>query len=761
MKQLYYTLIISSFLFLFYSCLDEPDMDGGVQNARVPEVGVTEFREKTATTLLVSSSVIKENGLPLTKRGFRCWQIDPENEEKLLGVAKDTFDTKDIEKGEYSMLIEGLKNNACYKITALAFNEMGVGYSKDTIKVYTNQGIGAVKISEIEESQVTASTAKVEGIISDKGEGEILDFGFELYLNGKKDTTFRKSDGVDWGDTDSTFSYVLTGLKQMTDYEIVAFAENSFGSFSQNGKKKFCTKDGRPVLKDTISAKADFDFVSMFAELASQGESALEEVGFCWTTERNPLRPNLEEDESIVGELTAENTFCGQINALETNVTYYARAYAKNAFGVVYSKDSIRISRKRNVPTISLKPSSSFIIEDGIVTIGGELQDEGKADSSRVTLSLYYSTDEKDLSSSSEYPTKYEGVQDINLEEDGKTFNVSLKLLGGKQYYVRAYATNASGTAASKEIETFTLQDIFVAKESFPGDGRQDFMAFSLGDNAYVLGGKVGNDYTNQLYCYGSGSKAWTQLVSYEWNIEGGSVCTDGNSAYIIGGKEAENITEVYSYAYNEWKHRPSMKLRNDMVGTLNAISFVQNGSVVVIGGEKILANDSRGLIVQDSIYYWKDGDWNHANNFPAMIKGGIAVTEGDTVIVGLGSISTDSISGNSSVNRKLWYSSGGDWNQWTALTEAPTDMGKVSTGVVKDSCLYFIDDKSVIWMYSLNDNTWYKRSKWDSGVTDKPEYKILIIGETIHLLAINNFGVSSFVTYDPTWDIANEQNGF
>lgn len=759
MKQLYYTLFIFSFLFLFYSCLDEPDMDGGVQNALVPEVGETEFGEKTATTLLVSSSVIKENGSPLTKRGFRFWQIDPENEEQLIGAAKDTFDTKDIEKGEYSMLIEGLKNNAYYKITALAFNEIGVGYSKDTIKVNTNLGIGAVKTSEIEESQVTASTAKIEGILSDKGEGEILDFGFELYINGKKDTTFRKSDGVDWGDTDSTFSYVITDLKQMTDYEVVAFAENSFGSFNQNGKKKFSTKDGRPVLKDTISAKADFDFVSMYAELASQGESELEEVGFCWTTERNSLRPNLEEDESIIGELTAENTFSGQINALETNVTYYARAYAKNAFGVVYSKDSIRISKKRDVPTISLSPSSSFIIENGIVTIGGELQDEGKADISSVKLYLYYSTNEKDLSSSSEYPTKYEGVQDIKLEEDGKTFNVSLKLLGGKQYYVRAYATNASGTAASEEIETFKLQDIFVAKKSFNGDGRQDFMTFSLGDKAYVLGGKVGDDYTNQLYGYSSELDAWTKLVSYEWNIEGGSVCTDGNSAYIIGGKAAGNITEIYSYTYNEWERRPSMKLRNDMVGTLNAISFVQNGSIVVIGGEKILTNDSRGLIVQDSIYYWEDGDWNNANNFPIMIKGGIAITEGDSVIVGLGSISTDSISGNSSMNRKLWYSSGGDWNNWTELTEAPANMGKVSTGVIKNSCLYFIDDKAVIWMYSLNDNKWYKRSKWNSGVSDKPEYKIMIIGETIYLLAINNFGGSSFVTYDPTWDIANEQN--
>lgn len=752
MKQLYYTLFIFSFLFFLSGCVEEPDMNTKLQNASVPEMGKTVYVENTATTILVKSTIKKENGASLIKRGFKYWQVEKDADNNIiLSTVKDTFQTEDIEKGEYSMLLKGLKDGGTYQITSLASNEIGIGYG-DTISVNTNKGAGEVKTSDVDDKSVTATTARVEGILSKKGEGDITDFGFELYVGGVRDTVFKKSDGVDWAENDSTFRYTITGLDANTEYNVIAFACNSFGDFTnQTGKKSFKTKDGLPILADSIGVEANYDFVSLNSKLVSKGDAEIDEIGFCWTTVKEPNRPNIEEDDTIRCILVPDSSFEGKIMALETGISYYARAYAKNSFGIVYSPNSVRISKKRDLPIVSLNPSSTYLMENGIVTITGVLQDSGKTPVS--SLKLYYSTSE------SEPPGPGKGYdKDCELDENGKSFSVSLKLMGGLKYNVRVYAKNGSGMAPSEEIESFTTPPVFIQKKAFTGGGRQDFMTFTLGDKAYVLGGKVGSEYTKSLYGYSSVQNDWTELSSYDYNIQGGSVCTDGNFAYIIGGRAAANLTEVYSYTFNDWGKRPSMKLRNDMVGILNAISFAKNGAIVVIGGEKILTNDSRGLIVQDSIYYW-NGDWNNANNFPVMIKGGIAVTEGDSVIVGLGSISTDSISENSRMNRELWYSSGDDWNNWKSLTVAPENMGKASTGVVKNSCLYFIDDKAVIWMYSLNDDKWYKRSVWNSGISDKPEYKIMMINESIYLLAINNFGGSSFVTYNPTWDIANEQD--
>lgn len=761
MKQLYYTLFIFSFLFFLSGCVEEPDMNTKLQNASVPEMGKTVYVENTATTILVKSTIKKENGASLIKRGFKYWQVEKDADNNIiLSTVKDTFQTEDIEKGEYSMLLKGLKDGGTYQITSLASNEIGIGYG-DTISVNTNKGAGEVKTSDVDDKSVTATTARVEGILSKKGEGDITDFGFELYVGGVRDTVFKKSDGVDWAGNDSTFHYTITGLDANTEYNVIAFACNSFGDFTnQTGKKSFKTKDGLPILADSIGVEANYDFVSLNSKLVSKGDAEIDEIGFCWTTFKEPNQPNIEEDDTIRCILAPDSSFEGKIMALETGISYYARAYAKNSFGIVYSPNSVRISKKRDLPIVSLNPSSTYLMENGIVTVTGVLQDSGKTPVS--SLKLYYSASESEPGPGKGYD------KDCELDENGKSFSVSLKLMGGLKYNVRVYAKNGSGIAPSEEIESFTTPPVFIQKEAFTGGGRQDFMTFCLGDNAFVLGGKNEGEYTRTLYGYTSNSNRWTQFTPYEWNINGGSVCTDGNSAYVIGGRGSSlySITEVHSYVNNseskdQWIAHPNMKLRGDMVGTLNAISFVQNNSIVVIGGEKILTNDERGLIVQDTIFHWNGSSWNDVGNFPAMIKGGVAIATGDSVIVGLGSISTDSISVNCETNRKLWINTTGEeWSSWDDLTEAPSGMGKVSTGVIKDSCLYFIDNKGVIWKCDLNNNNkWYKCSKSSPVIPDFPEYKIMKINETIYILALNSFGVSSFVTYDPTWDIANEQD--
>ncbi len=754
MKHIYSFFAFCAFIFILSGCLEDPVMDTGLQQALIPELGTVEVGEKTATTISVSSSVIKENGSPLLKRGFKYWQVDKDNDDKLIGAAKDTFETDNLAKGAYSMLIQGLKNNATYKMVAAAANEVGINYSRDTVQFSTNRGIGAVKTVAVSLELVTATTAKVEGIVTNKGEGELKDYGFELYVGGKKDTTFRKADGVIWEEADSTFSYVIENLKQMTDYEVRAFAENSFGSFDQDGKQRFTTKDGRPVLKDSISIVTDYDFVTLGSLLVSKGDADIQEVGFTWTTVQDALRPNIAEDDTVHAILAEDGSFTGKITKLEAGITYYARAYAKNTFGIVYTGDSVRIAKKRDLPTVVLNAASTYVIENGTVTIGGELQDAGK--SAVTAFRLYYSTN---VSNTEPSPTKHDGYKEIELGEDEKTFTVSLKLLGGKKYYVRLFAQNGSGVASSENTENFTLPNIYTEKKAFTGDGRQDFMTFTLGDKAFVLGGKVGNEYTNSLYGYSTNSNTWTTLSSSLKSIVGGSITTNGVSAYLIGGKDTDYNNDVYSYTYNEWETIPSMQLINNMQGTSNAISFVHGESLVVLGGEKKITDDNRGLLVQDSIFSWNGSSWNVAGNFPIMIKEGIALAKGDSVIVGMGSLSTDSISENSTVNRSLWLHVDGDtWSNWELLTDAPTSMGLVSTGVIKDSNVFVLDDKAVIWKYNLDDKKWYRCSTWNSGISDLPEYKILLLQDTIYLLAINNFGSSSFVTYNPMWDIATEQ---
>lgn len=741
MKQLYNTLFLFSFLFFLSGCLEDPEMDTRLQNASAPELENFEIPKEniTATTLLAKATVKSENGAPLKIRGFKYW---PENDESQY---KEVKETENIGKGEYKLPIEGLINGIYYKITPFASNDKGIGYG-DTLRVSTQKGIGEVKTSEIDKSTITATTVVVEGIITDQGEGEITDFGFYLYLD--KDTTFfssKKGSQIDRIDT--TFVYTITNLKPETSYTVEAFTKNTFGDFNSKGKKSFTTKDGRPILADSIEHKSDYDFVSLKSKLLSKGDAEIEEIGFSWSTVKAPNRPNIEEDDTIQCVLNKDSIFEGILTELNAETNYYVRAYVKNVFGIVYSKDSILVHKKRDIPTVSLNDPSTYIKENGIVTIGGKIQDMGK--STVKSLVLYYST------TPAPGPANNGGFVNCldSLKEDG-SFTIPVKLKGGLNYYVKVFAENESGTASSEDVTLLTIPKIFtnitLDKLSFPGkDGRQQFGLFVFDDLdlAFVTGGDLGSICTDELYTYNSGK--WQQLVPYpnKMGLMQMSVCSKGNVAYVLGGRsKAQFTTSCLSYRYNEWKNIQS--LNNDMA-CIDATSFVYDNSIILLGGKR------PDEAVLDTVYRYdiNANMWNNGGRFPVPIAGGVALSSGDSVFVGLGYHSGE---------RGWWINSSGDWKEesWKKLADIPTEMGSVSSGVIQGSNCYFIDDHGVIWLYNITEDKWYRCSKVEINKPSVPsDYRMFILNDTIHILVMNILSDTVFRTYDPVWDLPQAQN--
>lgn len=748
MKQLYFALFLFSFLSFLSGCVEEPEMDTRLQNASVPEMGKTVYVENTATTISVKATVLKENGAPLIKRGFKYWQVDKDGDNiTIIGAAKDTFQTENIEKGEYSMLLNGLKDGGTYQITSLAYNELGFGYG-DTISVNTNKGAGEVKTSDVDDKLVTATTARIEGIISKKGEGEITDFGFDLYIGGVKDTTFRKSDGVDWAGNDSIFQYTITGLNAETNYSIIAFARNSFGDFTnQIGKKHFKTKDGRPILIDSIKHVSDYEFVSLNSKLLSKGEAEIEEIGFCWATDKTPDWPAIGDDKRIKCELAEDSTFNGVLTDLNPETNYYVKAYAKNKFGTVYTKDSILVHKKRDIPNVSLNNPSTFVIDSGKITVSGKVLDKGK---SEVTaLKLYYST------TTSPGPNNYAGMVNCldSLKADG-SFTVTVRVKGNSHYYFKVFASNESGEASSEDISSVATPSIFtniaVDNTSFPGkDTRIHYGIFVLDDYdfAFIVGGQLSSRYSNELYAYNPNTK-WQRFVDYTESLHRMSVCSKGNTAYVLGGRTMmKMLTTCASYEYNRWE---SIQPLNDDMVCADAISFVYNDSIILLGGNAV------DEAVLDTIHRYDINakTWNGVGNFPVPVANGVALTCGDSVFVGLG---------NSKGERGWWINTNGNWDKdnWTKLADIPVEMGNVSSGVIKDNLCYFIDDKGIIWQYNIAEDKWYKCSKFNiSRPIVPPEYRMFILNDIIYILVMNEVGETTFRTYDPIWDLPQELNG-
>jgi uncharacterized protein (TIGR02145 family) len=126
----------------------------------------------------------------------------------------------------------------------------------------------------------------------------------------------------------------MTGLAGNTVYYVRAFATNSIGT-SYGNELSFTTPAGlyKPVLSSTIATNITHNSVNLGASVQSDGGTRIISKGVCWSTKENPsLSDNVVEDKS------SNASIVGVISGLESETTYYVRAYATNLKGVSYGE---------------------------------------------------------------------------------------------------------------------------------------------------------------------------------------------------------------------------------------------------------------------------------------------------------------------------------------------------------------------------------------------------------------------------------------
>lgn len=731
MKQLY-LLLFTLFAACLFGCLEEPQMDTSLQNAFAPEL--EKFTRAnvdiTATTIVARATVKKENGDPVTERGFIYWL---KNTTKVETVNETNLENG---KGEFSQKIEKLQNDTIYYISPYARNKKGTTYG-DTLDINTKPGIGSVITSEV--TEVTATTAVVGGLIKDKGEGEIKMIGFNLYKNSELDSIIKID--MDEMPTDSTFIHTLTELESETDYVIEAIVENSFGQFNTD-RQSFKTPDGHPELGFLSVIETDYTQVTVRAKLLKKGDGELDSIGFCWSDVKAVGRPNIKEDSTIKCTVDKDGFFVGVIPNLKAQTQYYVHSYAVNAFGTVYTPDSIDFTAKSDAPTIFMDEASNYVMKDGNVTVSAVLKDDGRGSVSEIVIC--YSL------SATPNPDKDEKItlsrEELELDADNR-FKVSLpKLLKGNQkYYVIAYAKNKFGTGSSSVV-SFTTPPIFSTTDikSFPVDWglRKEFAAFSLGNDAFILGGDFGSTRTKELIGYNADNNVWMQYRSYDKEATNISVCTNENTVYALGGRQSgfgQNgiLRTCYSYSYsdNTWNEIDGGELVGENI-RYDAVSFVSNDKIYLIGGVNL------NSALTDTIFYYDMNakTWSGSSRFDVAFSGGIALMKDGNAYVGLGNKPSEC----------GFFTSSGDFKDWTSLETPPGLMNKVSTGVVYYDNIYVIDDSGIIWQYNLTEDKWYQRS------TCLPEkiknFKIYVLNDMIYILGMDYFN-TTLMTYDPSWD--------
>lgn len=208
-----------------------------------------------------------------------------------------------------------------------------------------------------------------------------------------------------------------------------------------------CEKED-PIQPATISTISVTNISENSAQcggnITSDGGGEISSRGIVWSTFSNPT---VEENNGISREGRGTGQFQSDITDLQFNTTYYVRAYATNQAGMVYG-DEKQFSTEGREPFVTTD-SVTDIASNSAVS-GGNITDDAGSDI--TARGVIYST--------SENPTIEinEGIT-TNGTGTGEFTSSLAGLNAGTTYYVRAYATNISGTGYGLQESFTTKQD--------------------------------------------------------------------------------------------------------------------------------------------------------------------------------------------------------------------------------------------------------------------------------------------------------------
>lgn len=391
----------------------------------------------TSTTAVAGGDVTADGGTEVTAKGV-CWStsqeptIEGEHTENGAGT------------GEFTAELSGLEQNTTYYVRAYATNKEGTAYGEE-VSFTTLQENLVVKpmVTTLEIAGVSQTTAVAGGNVTSDGGAEVTARGVcwsasqEPTIEGEHTT-----DGAGTGEYQSN----LSGLTANTTYYVRAYATNSEGT-AYGEEISFTTLEEHIVVEPTVVTVSVSEVTETTAvtggNVTSDGGGEVSARGVCWSTSQEPtVEGSHTTDGTGVGE------FVSNLTDLTDNTTYYVRAYATNEQGTSYGEQmSFTTVKHIDVPEVAtVEPAE--ITSTSAVTGGNVISDGG----AEVTAKgVCWSTSQNPTISDS-FSTDGIGLGEYISIINGLTINTT--------YYVRAYATNAAGTAYGEEFSFTTLCDL-------------------------------------------------------------------------------------------------------------------------------------------------------------------------------------------------------------------------------------------------------------------------------------------------------------
>ena len=261
------------------------------------------------------------------------------------------------------------------------------------------------------------------------------------------------------------FSSNISDLLGSTTYYVRAYAVNTTG-LSYGNQITFTTPvPTPPSLTTTALSSITSVSVATGGSVVNNGGAPITARGVVWDTLTNPL---VTKNRSINGSLN--NIFLDTIRGLAGSRIYYVRSYATNSAGTAYGNEVSFTTLTPVVPTVTINPID--LITNVSARSGGAITSDGGA--AILSKGIVWSTFPNPTISNSK-TTDGSGLAPFTSQLTG--------LLGDSVYYVRAYATNATGTGYSSQLNFTAITAVLATVTTNP--------ITSITSNSAISGGNV------------------------------------------------------------------------------------------------------------------------------------------------------------------------------------------------------------------------------------------------------------------------------
>ncbi len=275
------------------------------------------------------------------------------------------------------------------------------------------------------------------------------------------------------------FTSSISGLLPNITYHTRAYATNSNGT-SYGEDKSFTTLAAAQYAPELITITANnvtTTSVTSGGEITSDGNYEIIEKGVCWNTSGTPTYLDNKTND---GTGTAD--FVSNISGLSPSTTYYVRAYARNrrdaggsyVYALGYGQEIIFTTASTtqcSLPTITTNSVNTITTNSAIS--GGNVTNDGGCE---VTVKgvCWDTTGNPTIANSKTIDGSGLGSYTSNISG----------LSSGTTYYVRAYATNSSGTSYSSQLQFTTTCGLPAFQEASCGSATSSSITISATINA-------------------------------------------------------------------------------------------------------------------------------------------------------------------------------------------------------------------------------------------------------------------------------------